>query len=57
MSFYPQQGANKFNLSVKIRPVTHTIDELENLLELASNIEQILNVAKIKLNPNKLRRF
>jgi len=44
-------------LSIKIKPVTHAVDEFEDLLESAKDFEQILNVAKTKFDPEKFKCF
>ena len=38
-SFDPQQIEKNLTLSVKIRPVTHTVDKFEDLRESAENFE------------------
>jgi len=56
-NFDPHYIANKFTLSVKIRSVTHAIDEFENLMESVKDFKQILNAAKTNFYPEKFKSF
>lgn len=55
--FNPENIANKFTQSHKIKPVIHTDDRFENILKSVETFEEVQNFVRLNINPEELQKF
>ena len=55
--FDPEKIAYKFTQSVKIKPVIHTDDRFEDVLQSIETFEEVQNFVRLNVNPEELQRF
>ena len=55
--FDPEKIANKFTQSIKFKPIIHTDDRFEEILQSARTFEEVQDFVKLNLNLEELQRF